>query len=467
MAEAMPVTPPAYHADVERCVDAVLAEIGNEIVLALPLGLGKAYQFANALYRRATRDSSLKFTILTALTLEKPTPSGELEQRLTGPIVQRRFGGCPELAYAADRRRSALPPNIKVHEFFFQTGAQLSSPGAQQDYISTNYTQAVRDLLDHGVNVLGQLVARRTRDGRTRFSLSCNPDVTLDLLPEFKRLRRAGVPIALVAEVNRNLPFMPGDAEVDPAVFDHVVENEATHYQLFTLPSRPVSSADHVAGLHVASLIRDGGTLQLGIGSIGDAVTYALKLRHQQNARFQDLMSALAPPEARSPALFEAGEFEQGLYAASEMFVEGFLELWRAGILRRKVYGDARLQALLNAGRIDEPVTEETLSALRDAEAIGPRLRADDVDFLKRFGVFREGVVWRDGELLAEDGTKVPGDLGDPEACARIAETCLGTELKRGVLLHGAFFLGTRGFYRALNGFSDEEHALFAMTAVA
>ena len=32
------------------------------------------------------------------------------------------------------------------------------------------------------------------------------------------------------------------------------------------------------------------------------------------------------------------GPLEQGLYASSEMLVDGFLELYRSGILRRKVY---------------------------------------------------------------------------------------------------------------------------------
>jgi acyl-CoA hydrolase len=367
MGGAMPAREPVHHADAERCVDAVLAAVGKDIVLGLPLGLGKAYQFANALYERAVQDPTLKLTIFTALTLEKPRPSGELERRFLEPIVERLFGGCPELAYAQARRERRLPANVEVHEFFFQTAALLGTPSAQQDYISADYTHAVRDLLERGVNVLGQLVARRTRDGATRFSLSCNPDLTLDLLEPLERRRRSGTPIALVAEVNRNLPYMPGDAEVEPAIFDHVLEGDATHCRLFSSPKRPVSTADHAAGLHVASLIRDGGTLQLGIGSIGDAVTYALKLRHERNGRFRKVMAALTPPGAQRATLFEESTFEQGLYGASEMFVEGFLELWRAGILRRKVYDDATLQALSNEGRIEEAGAPKTGGVLLHA----------------------------------------------------------------------------------------------------
>jgi acyl-CoA hydrolase len=342
----------------------------------------------------------------------------------------------------------------------------LRSADAQQDYVSANYTHVAGNLLERGVNVIGQLVAKRTAAGRTTFSLSCNPGLTLDLLEPLERRRRAGAPIALVAEVNRNLPFMPRDAEVDPAVFDHVVENEATHCQLFSAPKRPVSTADYAAGLHVARLIRDGGTLQLGIGSIGDAVTYALKLRHKQNARFRELMAALAPPEARGPSLFEEGAFERGLYGASEMFVDGFLELWRAGVLKRRVYDDARLQSLLNEGTIEEAVTPATLRALRDAGAIGSPLSAADLAFLQRSGVMRRDVDLRDGRLIASSGESLPATL-DPASCTRIGEAFLGTRLAGGILLHAAFFLGTRAFHEALAAANEEEHGAFAMTAVS
>ena len=40
-----------------------------------------------------------------------------------------------------------------------------------------------------------------------------------------------------------------------------------------------------------ARLVRDGGTLQLGIGELGDAVCYGLQLRHQQNEEFREILA--------------------------------------------------------------------------------------------------------------------------------------------------------------------------------
>jgi hypothetical protein len=82
------------------------------------------------------------------------------------------------LAYAEVQRRDALPDNIQVDEFFFQAGTRLGVASAQRSYISANYTHAAGYLLDRGVNVLAQLVAREG----DRYSLSCNTDITLDLL---------------------------------------------------------------------------------------------------------------------------------------------------------------------------------------------------------------------------------------------------------------------------------------------
>ena len=53
-------------------VDQIIDEIGTDIRLAMPLGLGKANHIANAFYIRAQQDPNLSLKIYTALTLSKP-----------------------------------------------------------------------------------------------------------------------------------------------------------------------------------------------------------------------------------------------------------------------------------------------------------------------------------------------------------------------------------------------------------
>jgi acyl-CoA hydrolase len=334
------MTEPIAFTEPERLAEAIIGRVGKNIVLGLPLGIGKANHVANALYARAVADQSIKLRIFTALTLEKPHPRQDLERRFMAPVSERLFADYPELEYGLAQRAGRLAPNIEVDEFFFLAGSRLHSPSAQRSYISANYTHALRYVLDRGVNVFAQLVAKCQRGEETRFSPSSNTDLTVDLL----KLRRDGaLNLLMVAQTNSDMPFMAGDADVAADAFDLVLDSTATDFPLFAPPREPVDLAEYAAGLHAALLVPDGGTLQLGIGALGDAVAQALILRHSHNATFRQIVAPLVvrfPPVAR-----DQDPFVTGLYGCSEMFVEGFLDLIRAGVLKREVDG-----ALLHAG---------------------------------------------------------------------------------------------------------------------
>jgi acyl-CoA hydrolase len=328
---------PRTFVDPDQLAEDIIREVGKTIVLGLPLGLGKANHIANALYRRAAADPSILLTIFTALTLEKPRYANDLERRFLAPVIERLFGGYPDLEYAKALRAGTLPPNIQVNEFFLLAGAWLGVPAAQQHYISANYTHAMRYVLERGVNVVAQLVAKRVRvvDGKTRLSLSCNTDTTLDLLTA-----RAGgaANFKLVAEVNSELPFMPGAGDLPAEEFSHVLESKAVDFPLFAPPYEPISDIGYAIGFHVARLVSDGGTLQIGIGQEGDAAAQSLILRHRDSAAFREVLTRLdgnRPP----PALNEVAPFKTGLYGMSEMLVSSFLELMKAGIVKREVDG--------------------------------------------------------------------------------------------------------------------------------
>ncbi len=327
---------PQNFASVDAIAEAIIADVGKTIVLGLPLGLGKANHIANALFARAVVDRSIKLSIFTALTLEKPRPSSQLERRFINPVIERLFGGYPELAYAKALHAGSLPPNVEVNEFFFLAGRWLGSPAAQQNYISANYTHAFNYLLARGVNVVAQLVAKQVKEGAARYSLSCNTDITVDLL----KVRRAGgADFRLYGQVNAELPFMPGDGDVAGGEFAGILESPNVEFPLFAPPAEPISDRKYAIGMHVAGLIRDGGTLQIGIGQIGDALAQSLIVRHRDEARFLQVAKRLGAQSS-----FESGRFEKGLYGVSEMFVEAFLKLIDAGVIKREVDG-----ALLHA----------------------------------------------------------------------------------------------------------------------
>jgi len=207
---------PKLFTDPDALAEDIIREVGTHLVVGLPLGLGKANHIVNALYARAAADRTISLTFFSALTLEKPKPANLLERRFIAPVIERLFGGYPDLTYANALHTGALPPNIRVIEFFFLAGRWLHVPFAQQHYISANYTHASSYLLARGLNVVTQLVAKRVVDGVTRYSLSCNTDTTLDILRARSEGRAA---FKLVGQVNSELPFMPGAGDLPAEQF--------------------------------------------------------------------------------------------------------------------------------------------------------------------------------------------------------------------------------------------------------
>ena len=65
--------------------------------------------------------------------------------------------------------------------------------------------------------------------------------------------------------------------------------------------AEPVSDTKYAIGLHAAGLVKDGGTLQIGIGQVGDALAQGLIVRHRDNAQYRAVMKRLSP--AAEPVL--------------------------------------------------------------------------------------------------------------------------------------------------------------------
>ena len=351
---------------VEDCVEAVLTKVGRRIVLCTPIGAGKPVALVNAFYRRAVADTGIQLTILTGLTLARPQPASELERRLVTPITAKVFGNAPEPEWIAPLRAGRLAPNVHVLEFFLEPGAWLAVPLVQQAYASINYTHVARSALAEGANVIAQQVALRPGG---RASLGTNPDVTADLIPMLRARERAGTPVAIVGQANDRVPFMFGDADVPASTFDFLVDDPRGYHDLVAPPNLPIPTAEHAIALAASLLIRDGGTVQIGIGELGDAIVHAMTLRHRQNADWRRALKdvGLLPRfEADMRTMGGDAPFEQGLYAVTEMFVDGFLDLYRAGILKRRVEPDGAL--LHGAFMLGPRAFYESLRAMPDAE---------------------------------------------------------------------------------------------------
>ncbi len=456
-----------FYTSIEQAVTDILSAIDGDIRLGAPLGLGKPNAFINAVYQRITKTPQRSLHIYSALSLNKPQASNDIEARFLKPFVDRVYGNYPDLDYVVDLKAGKVPNNISVNEFFLKSGDWLNNPNAQQHYINSNYTHIARDMAAKGINIICQAIAVRVEaTGEKRYSLSCNPDLTVDLLDLVQARRDRGEKIFAVGVINHELPFMPNDAEVTADLFDIVIDDSAGTHTLFSTPNMKVCLTDYAIGLHTSSLVLDGGTLQIGIGSLGDAIAHALIIRDQDNSTYHTMIRRLNHNLATLPAHIDTSPFAQGLYGCSEMFVNGFLKLMQANIIRRAVYSHTGLQKLLNQGVISEHISLGTLQALRENGLISSPLDGNDVAFLVRFGIFNDECSVEDGQITVGE-TVIGNDLDDESCLQQIRELCLGTKLTGGIIMHGGFFLGPVDFYQALRDMSDEQRERIGMSTIA
>ena len=454
---------PIILSDINACVDNVIQKTGKKIILGIPLGLGKPNQFVNAIYQKAKKDTSLHLTILSALTLEKPKGKNLLEKRFIEPFAERIFEDYPDLDYEIDRTTGKLPSNIRVIEFYFPAGKFINNPLAQQNYVSSNYTHVARDLIDRGVNVIAQMIT--LSPDHKRASLSCNADVTTDILSSVSRDS-----ILFIGQVNNNLPFMHGDADLPVSSFDYILQNTALDFKLFGPPKLSISDTDYMIGLHASTLVQDDGELQIGIGSMGDSLIYALCMRHERNDQYRTIIKEFEIEKKFGKEVSDIGDlslFKTGLFGATEMLVDSLMYLVDSGIMKKKVYNHVILQRLLNKGLIlEDKITPDSLYQLLASGAIQPKLTSENFKFLQQFGIFKKKLTYKYGNIYFEDQSFIEADLNQDQFNEAIVKRCLGNRLINGAIIHAGFFLGPTQFYDWLRKLPDWKRSLIHMKSV-
>lgn len=457
-----------YHDHYEIAAKKIIQQVGNKIVIGVPLGIGKPIGLLNALYQIAERDSTIQLTIITGLTLARPHLHQDLEKRLVKPILDRLLKDYEDPLYEKARLQQNLPSNIKVIEFFISPGKFLHNAYVQQNYNSCIYTNMVRDAEFYSVNVIGQQVPR-SQTNPDQYSLSSNSDLFHGMATRLKEMANEGKKIAVVAEVNLNLPFMYGEeAVVSADVFTDIIDTKK-YRTLFALPREELSLADHAIGIYTSALIKDGSCLQIGIGKLSNAIANALIFRQQHHSLYLNLLDQLSLKEKWGQTLATVGSldvFNQGLYASTEMLSDEYIELYQSKILKKRVYDHIGLQQLLNLKKISEIITPNILDVLLENHLIQAHLSGADFEFLQKFGIFKADIQWQSNELRLPSGETIPADLTLESAKQAIIKQCLGHQLKSGKIIHAGFFLGSRELYQALKNLALDELQQFQMTSI-
>lgn len=130
------------------------------------------------------------------------------------------------------------------------------------DILPANYS-AIPDLVGSGMLGIDCVLVQLAPDGQN-YNRSLIADYLNDALP------RARI---VIAEINDQMPATFGDTAIDADDVDHVVHVSRAPPEV---PSRPARALERTIGEHVNRLIGDGDTLEVGLGSLPDAVLEGL-----------------------------------------------------------------------------------------------------------------------------------------------------------------------------------------------
>ena len=155
------------------------------------------------------------------------------------------------------------------HSAYFFGGA--TRPGGQEgwvDYVPAYFSELPMLIRRNmtPADVVFAIVSPMDEYGY--FSLSLGPDYTMAAVEKAR---------AVVLEVNPNVPFANGDCHIHISQVAALTESNDPLFEVGLPKIGPVQEA---IGAHVAEMIPDGATLQIGYGGIPDAVVMQLTNKH-------------------------------------------------------------------------------------------------------------------------------------------------------------------------------------------
>jgi acetyl-CoA hydrolase len=130
------------------------------------------------------------------------------------------------------------------------------------DVLPVNYS-ALPDLVASRRLAIDVVLLQLTADGDA-FNLSLMVDHLADAIPAAQ---------TVVAEINDLLPVTYGDTRIDAEHVDHLIFVSRKPFEVIPRPTRAI---EREIAAHVSRLIGDGATLQIGLGSLPDAILESL-----------------------------------------------------------------------------------------------------------------------------------------------------------------------------------------------
>jgi acyl-CoA hydrolase len=202
-----------------------------------------------------------------------PTGVGEPPALLTALSEQRRGWHDVKVGQILAMRKYAyIDPATAQHvrhvAFFYGAATRAGGQEGWIDFIPNCFSE-IPSLIERGqiaADVVFSMASPMDADGN--FSLGLGADYTMAAIAKAR---------AVVLEVNPHVPFAFGNCHVHISQVAALVESSEPVLEVGLPKIGPVQQA---IGKHVADLIDDGSTLQIGYGGIPDAVVMQLTHKH-------------------------------------------------------------------------------------------------------------------------------------------------------------------------------------------
>lgn len=163
------------------------------------------------------------------------------------------FGKAPHLA-------PELAANFRLRALFIGENSRKAVQSGRADFVPVFLSEIPGMFRDGTLPLDVALIQVSPPDEHGFCSFGCEVGCTKPAAQSAKKV---------IAEVNRQMPRVLGDSFMHVSKLSYVVEVD---YPLPAAPQAGGTPAHREIGKHIAHLIPDGATLQLGIGSIPDAV---------------------------------------------------------------------------------------------------------------------------------------------------------------------------------------------------
>lgn len=186
-------------------------------------------------------------------------------------MAQRQRIGRFRVMLGIANSTTCRPEHADCVDFLAYCGAganrELANAGVL-DILPCHYSQLPEMIRSGALRIDVLLLQLAPADGNGRYSLSLAHEY---LLPALDSAR------VVIAEVNQQAPRTYGERTLGADDIDFILHSDRA--PLENPPSR-IREADAQIAWHIAGLVEDGATLQMGIGAIPDAVLGALADHH-------------------------------------------------------------------------------------------------------------------------------------------------------------------------------------------